>query len=81
MSKLKIIDKCSEENIMSERKLLSFYNHPFIVNMYFSFQDFDLLSRGDLLYHIAHDRTFTEAQTKFCLSNMILTLEYCIFLI
>ena len=83
MSKLKIIDKRSEESIMSERNLLSTLNHPFIVNMYFAFQDFynlylimDLLSGGDLRYHIAHRRTFSEAETKFFISNMILALEY-----
>ena len=83
MSKLKIIDKRSEESIMSERNLLSTLNHPFIVNMYFAFQDFynlylvmDLLTGGDLRYHIAHRRTFSEEETKFFISNMILALEY-----
>ena len=83
MSKLKIVDKRSETSIMSERNLLSTLNHPFIVNMYFAFQDFynlylimDLLSGGDLRYHIAHRRTFSEAETKFFISNMILALEY-----
>ena len=72
MSKLKIIDKCSEESIISERNLLSYLNHLFIVNMYFAFQDFyilylvmDLLSRGDLLYHIAHERTFLRLRQNF----------------
>ena len=83
MSKLRIIDKRSEESIMSERNLLSNLNHPFIVNMHFAFQDFynlylimDLLTGGDLRYHIANRRTFTEAETKFFISNMILALEY-----
>ena len=83
MSKLKIIDRRSEESIMSERNLLSTLNHSFIVNMYFAFQDFynlylvmDLLTGGDLRYHIAHKKVFTEQETKFFISNMILSLEY-----
>ena len=83
MSKVKIIDRRSEISIMSERNLLSKLNHPFIVNMYFAFQDFcnlylvmDLLTGGDLRYHIAHQKTFSEAQTKFFISNMLLALEY-----
>ena len=83
MSKLKIIDRHSEISIMSERNLLSTLNHSFIVNMYFAFQDFynlylvmDLLTGGDLRYHIAHKRTFSEIETKFFISNMILALEY-----
>jgi serine/threonine protein kinase len=83
MSKLKIVDKRSETSIMSERNLLSTLNHPFIVNMYFAFQDFynlylvmDLLTGGDLRYHIAQKRFFSESETKFFISNMILALEY-----
>ena len=83
MSKVKIIDRRSEVSIMSERNLLSKIRHPFIVNMYFAFQDFynlylvmDLLTGGDLRYHIAHKKTFTEKQTKFIISNMLLALEY-----
>ena len=83
MSKLKIVDRRSEESIMSERNLLSTLNHSFIVNMYFAFQDFynlylvmDLLTGGDLRYHISYKKTFTEQETKFFISNMILALEY-----
>ena len=83
MSKVKIIDRRSEISIMSERNLLSNLNHSFIVNMHFAFQDFynlylvmDLLTGGDLRYHIAHKRTFSESQTKFIIANMLLALEY-----
>ena len=83
MSKVKIIDRRSEVSIMSERNLLSKLHHSFIVNMYFAFQDFynlylvmDLLTGGDLRYHIAHKKTFTESQTKFFIANMLLALDY-----
>ena len=83
MSKVKIIDRRSEESIINERKLLAKLNNPFIVNMYFSFQDFsnlylvlDYLNGGDLRYHIAKNKFFSESQTKFFLSNIIIGLEY-----
>ena len=83
MFKVKVIDRRSEFSIMSERNLLSKLKHPFIVNMYFAFQDFsklylvlDLLTGGDLRYHIAKIKTFTEPQTKFIIANLILSLEY-----
>ena len=83
MSKVKIIDRRSEISIMSEKNLLSTLHHPFIVNMHFAFQDFynlylvmDLLNGGDLRFHIAHKKTFSEDQTKFIISNIILALEY-----
>ena len=85
MSKTKIISRHSEDNIIGEKNILSKINHPFIVNMYFSFQDndnlyllLDLLSGGDLRYHLSHKRpsVFNEIQTKFFISNIILALEY-----
>ena len=85
MSKTKIISHHSEENIMGEKNILSKINHPFIVNMYFSFQDndnlyllLDLLSGGDLRYHLSNKKpnVFNEIQTKFFISNIILALEY-----
>ena len=83
MFKVKVIDRRSEFSIISERNLLSKLKHPFIVNMHFAFQDFsklylvmDLLTGGDLRYHIAKKKTFTEQQTKFFIANLILSLEY-----
>ena len=84
MSKAKIIDKRSEKGIKGERELLSKLHHPFIVNMHYSFQDkdnlylvMDLLTGGDLRYHICKHHRFTEEQTKFFISCLLLGLEYC----
>ena len=43
MSKAKIIDRRSERSVKSERELLSKMDHPFIINMHYSFQDYDNL--------------------------------------
>lgn len=71
MSKIKIIDKKSEKSIKYERQLLSRLKHPFIVNMYFAFQDYenlylvmDLLNGGDLRYHVSRHKRFSEEQTS-----------------
>jgi len=84
MNKAKIIDKKSDRSVKSERDLLSKLNHPFIINMHYSFQDsdnlylvMDLLTGGDLRYHICKKRYFTEDQTKFFISCILLGLEYC----
>ena len=85
MSKAKIISKHSEESILGEKRILSKIHHPFIVNIYFSFQDYDnlyllmdLLSGGDLRYHLSHRKPpiFNEIETKFFISNIIIALEY-----
>ena len=39
MSKTRIIDSKSVKTIIVERDILSKTNHPFIVNLHFSFQD------------------------------------------
>ena len=85
MSKVKILSQKSEQSVKTEKNILSKINHPFIVNMFFSFQDndnlyliMDLLPGGDLRYHINHIKlsSFNEAQTKFFISNIIIALEY-----
>ena len=43
MSKVKIIDKKSEDSIIGERDLLSKLKHPFIINMLCAFQDYENL--------------------------------------
>lgn len=83
MSKAKIIDKRSEKSVKAERDLLEVMHHPFIINMHFSFQDndhlyiaMDLLTGGDLRYHLCKSKKFFEDQTKFFIACIILSLEY-----
>ena len=83
MSKVKIIDRRSEKSIKCEREFLSKLRHPFIVNMNCAFQDYenlylvmDLLTGGDLRYHICRIRKFTEEETKFFISCLLLGLDY-----
>ena len=51
--------------------------------MQYAFQDFenlyivlDLLTGGDLRYHVSRYRKFTEEQTKFFMGCILLSLEY-----
>lgn len=67
MYKARVLAKRSIHSVINERKILSQLKHPFIVNMQQAFQDrdnlylvMDLHSGGDLRYHIARRRTFTE---------------------
>jgi len=83
MSKLRVISKNSVVSVLNERKLLSMLRHPFIVNMKYAFQDhenlylaMDLMSGGDLRYHIGKLKRFTEKQTKFFVACIVTALEY-----
>ncbi len=83
MSKARIITKRSVNSVMNERKLLSQLKHPFLINMNYAFQDredlylvCDLLTGGDLRFHIGKRKRFNEEQTKFMIACMIVGLEY-----
>ena len=83
MSKVRIIDRRSEKSIKGERDFLSILRHPFIVNMNCAFQDYenlylvmDLLTGGDLRYHLCKIRRFSEEETKFFIGCLLLGLEY-----
>ena len=83
MSKVKIIDRRSEKSIRTEREFLAKLRHPFIVNMNCAFQDYenlylvmDLLTGGDLRYHLCKHRRFSEDETKFFIACLLLGLEY-----
>eukprot|EP00357_Protocruzia_adherens_P036602 CAMPEP_0115006092 /NCGR_PEP_ID=MMETSP0216-20121206/20275_1 /TAXON_ID=223996 /ORGANISM="Protocruzia adherens, Strain Boccale" /LENGTH=412 /DNA_ID=CAMNT_0002372571 /DNA_START=145 /DNA_END=1383 /DNA_ORIENTATION=- len=83
MSKAKIISKRSVNSVMNERKLLASLKHDFIVNMHYAFQDrenlflaMDLLTGGDLRYHIGRKKRFTEEQTRFLVACIVEGLEY-----
>lgn len=56
---------------MNERDLLSKIKHPFMINMVCAFQDrdnlclvMDLMTGGDLRYHIGRNKRFSEEQTS-----------------
>jgi serine/threonine protein kinase len=83
MSKSKVISKRSVNSVMNERLLLCSLKHPYLVNMLHAFQDrenlylvMDLMTGGDLRYHISRQRRFTEEQTKFFVGCIVVGLEY-----
>ncbi|CAK70018.1 unnamed protein product (macronuclear) [Paramecium tetraurelia] len=83
MSKALIIAKKSVNSVMNERNILSNLKHPFLVNIYYAFQDrenlflvLDYMQGGDLRYHIGKMRRFSEDQTRFFMACIFLGLEY-----
>ena len=83
MSKAKIFIRKSINSISKEREFLSKLHYQFLSNMHYAFQTqthlyiiLDYLSGGDLRYYICKHNIFTEKETKFIISNIILSLEY-----
>ena len=67
MSKVRIVNKKSVNSVINERKLLSQLKHPFLINMFYAFADFeniylvtDLVTGGDFRYHHNKKKRFTE---------------------
>ena len=83
ISKARIIDKNCVKSVISERDILSKINHPFIINLHFSFQDsdklyliMDLVKGKDLRSQFGSIKQMSEEQTKFIAGCVILGLEY-----
>ena len=67
---------------MTERNVLSFTNHPFIVGLNYAFQTIDELflildycPGGNLSEHIQREKGFKEEKAKFYLCQIILAIE------
>ena len=72
------------EQTKTERAILeSINNHPFVVKLYYAFQDQEKLylileyaQGGELFHHLAQERMFPEDTTSFYMAEMILALEH-----
>ncbi|XP_058128134.1 serine/threonine-protein kinase 32A [Anopheles ziemanni] len=69
--------------VLKEVELLASLEHPFLVNLWFSFQDeedlfmvCDLLAGGDLRYHLQHQVEFSEASVELLVCELGSALDY-----
>ncbi|XP_037077722.1 serine/threonine-protein kinase 32B-like [Pollicipes pollicipes] len=82
-NKRQCLEKEAVKNVIREVQILSSLDHPFIINLKFSFQDeedmfmvTDLLLGGDLRYHLSQGVTYSEASVKLYLCQLSLALDY-----
>lgn len=72
------------EQTKTERTILESVNrHPFVVKLFYAFQDHEKLylileyaQGGELFTHLAMERMFTEDATAFYMAEMVLALEH-----
>lgn len=72
------------EQTKTERVILESVNrHPFVVKLYYAFQDHEKLylileyaQGGELFHHLAMERMFTEEVAAFYMAEMVLALEH-----
>ena len=83
MNKAMCIKKDAVRNVIREQEILAHLDHPFLVNLWYTFQDeedmfmvVDLLLGGDLRYHIQQDVKFDESRVKLYICEMGLALDY-----
>lgn len=72
------------EQTRTERTILESVNrHPFVVKLYYAFQDHEKLylileyaQGGELFHHLAMERMFSEETAAFYMAEMVLALEH-----
>lgn len=84
MSKRKIVTHEKKlERAIAEKRLLAKLSHPFIVQLQWAFQTrdhvfmvLDYCPGGELFYHLQQRGFFSEPDTRFYISEILLGLEY-----
>ncbi|XP_048044967.1 serine/threonine-protein kinase 32B-like isoform X12 [Megalobrama amblycephala] len=83
MNKQKCIERDEVRNVLRELQVMQRLQHPFLVNLWFSFQDeedlfmvVDLLLGGDLRFHLQQNVHFKEETVKLYLCELALALCY-----
>jgi serine/threonine protein kinase len=83
LDKVQVIEKNSFKSVLLERELLSTLECPFIVNLRLAYQTetdlcmvVDLMSGGDLRFHLSKEHFFEEERAKFYTACILLALEY-----
>ncbi|XP_051715865.1 serine/threonine-protein kinase 32B-like [Ctenopharyngodon idella] len=83
MNKQKCIERDEVRNVLRELQVMQRLQHPFLVNLWFSFQDeedlfmvVDLLLGGDLRFHLQQNVHFKEETVKLYMCELALALCY-----
>eukprot|EP01121_Diplochlamys_sp_Union-15-3_P009003 TRINITY_DN2429_c0_g1_i1.p1 TRINITY_DN2429_c0_g1~~TRINITY_DN2429_c0_g1_i1.p1 ORF type:complete len:466 (+),score=94.61 TRINITY_DN2429_c0_g1_i1:120-1517(+) len=83
LHKQTIIERNEVEHTKAERSILMKLEHPFLVKLYFSFQDpeklyfvMDYVNGGELFFHLQKEKQFTEDRVRFYAAEIASGLEY-----
>uniref|UniRef100_A0A8C5LSG8 Serine/threonine-protein kinase 32B n=1 Tax=Leptobrachium leishanense TaxID=445787 RepID=A0A8C5LSG8_9ANUR len=83
MNKQKCIERDEVRNVFRELQIMQCLEHPFLVNLWYSFQDeedmfmvVDLLLGGDFRYHLQQNVHFNEEAVKLYICELSLALDY-----
>ncbi|KAH7914676.1 cyclic AMP-dependent protein kinase catalytic subunit [Hygrophoropsis aurantiaca] len=83
LRKLDVVRLRQVEHVNAERYILSRVRHPFVVDLFATFQDslnvymlMSYIPGGELFTHLRRAQRFTPDVTRFYLANIILALKY-----
>ncbi|XXQ31943.1 Non-specific serine/threonine protein kinase [Plasmodiophora brassicae] len=83
LDKSKVRNKGQSEHAMTERNILEYIRHPFIVTMRGAFQTesklfivLDYCAGGELFFHLQRMGTFSEELARFYTAQLVLAIEY-----
>jgi serine/threonine protein kinase len=78
-----VVRKKLVDQTRTERDILKSIRHPFIVKLYYAFQDQEKLylileyaQGGELFHHLSMERMFPEDTARFYMAEMVLALEH-----
>ncbi|ELP92770.1 hypothetical protein EIN_371920 [Entamoeba invadens IP1] len=82
VEKKKVIEMDELEHTMTERNILMKVKHPFLVNLYYSFQTtthlhyvIDYCPGGEMYFRLTLEKSFSEERTQFYIAQIILAIE------
>jgi len=83
LNKKTVLDRGETEHTKSEKNILMKLRHPFLVNLYYSFQTpeqlylvMEFVNGGELFGHLQREKSFPEERVRFYCAEIAAALEY-----
>lgn len=83
LNKVKLAESDQVEHIKTERAVLQYVEHPFLVKLHFAFQNkeklymvMDFVNGGELFFHLKREKRFSEPRVKLYAAELFLALDH-----
>ena len=83
LKKQRVFQRHQVEHTKTERRVLGYLDHPFLVSLHYAFQTdyklflvLDYATGGELFFHLSKAGRFTEDRTRFYIAEIVLAIEY-----
>eukprot|EP01097_Dermamoeba_algensis_P007658 TRINITY_DN48_c0_g1_i1.p1 TRINITY_DN48_c0_g1~~TRINITY_DN48_c0_g1_i1.p1 ORF type:complete len:428 (-),score=98.00 TRINITY_DN48_c0_g1_i1:279-1562(-) len=83
LNKSAVVKNDEIQHAKSEKAILQKINHPFLVNLYYTFQDeknlffvMEFINGGEMFFHLQNENKFNESRTKFYVAEIAVGLDY-----